>query len=294
MIVALSLSGAIPAANASPLSFSVTDLGLGTATFGTDASGQTVVVASSGRTAYAFDPANAVVQDGSLVPVVSPVPSNLPILEPVQNPSGVPPTNFSVNSQFMMNANGFGVAIDSLGVWGHDSTDQVFFSHQNGDGTWGTPVRMWTGIPQYMINGPKVDARIFGISNTNLVLGTMGFGPYDHNTAVYDINNRSLLDLTQYLYNVSARGAAGFVSMGERGDDGWWSALPIGIDRDGRILVQATAGVVGQSHTLLLTPDGATSDPIAVPEPSSVALAVVAASWFAFRARSGKSGLRRG
>lgn len=290
-IVTVFLSAGATSASASPVPFSVVDLGTGNATFFTDASGQTYVLDSSGHTAYAFNPANATVSDGTLTQAHSPVPNGFPVVQPAPvyatDTYGNPANAFSVESNFLTNGNGFAVAIDTVGVRGHSNTDQAFFSQQNADGSWGTPIGMWSGNTRFMINGPTPDVWIDGISKTNLVLGTVGVGGLSGlnllDAAVYDINKRSFLDLTQYLYNVSAKGAVGFATLGEFGATGWWSAMPIGIDQDGRILVSAAAGVVGQSHTLLLTPDGLTSDQVTVPEPGSMALAVVAALWFAYR-----------
>lgn len=278
-------------ARANPM-FSVTDLGIGGVNFSIDGNGNEVVVDSTGRSAYQFNPTSNFNTSTGLALAEDPVPNNFPLGDgsPAYAGStyGNPKNADAAIEEFLLNKNGIGVALEVVGNHGQYSAS-AYYAQQNSDGTWGAPTRMW-GL--YEINGqlgPLGSNFLIGISGTNSILGRIAAPTAaDHtalDTAVYDINHNALTDLDSYLHGVPANKAAGFLSLSP--SDGWYHPLPIAIDEDGRILLQANAGTGGSRHTLLLTPDGTASDPIPVPEPSSwTVLALASAAWATSRFRT--------
>src|SRR5262249_26233510 len=144
-----------------------------------------------------------------------------------------------------------------------------YYSQRNSDGSWGSPVVMWRGSTQFG-QGPVIGgASITGINKINQGLGWV---QPDGNYAVpqpllYDINSHTLLNMARYLSPQPPPHP---------------DIRPIAIDEQGRILLQTGLGV-SADHTVLLTPDGVSSDPIplATPEPSSLAVMALAVAAFA-------------
>jgi hypothetical protein len=270
LVMAVIFLGApVTSARADPLTtFTLTDLGPGTPTFAGDANGNGIVIAGNGRTAYAFQNA----QDTSLSPqpLLSshfPLPAQAPIGDP--NTYGNPANAYSTLLNSITNGNGVYVAIDASGVYGHEGSSDVYYVKQNPDGSWSSPTGMWSGGVQFEGQANPGQASIIGLNKLNEVLGT-GLGPASNGlglpqTYLYNVNSNSLLNL-------------GTLAVLQAG--GWNNIQPIAIDDQGRILLQASlppgAGS-GPEQTLLLTPQGVSSDPLEVPapEPGALALAVV-------------------
>jgi hypothetical protein len=246
--------------------FTVTDLGTGTPTFGTGANGG-IVVAGNGQTAYPFPMAQdtALSQPGLLS-------SQFPIVAaaPVNDPSayGSPTNAYSTPLSAITNGQGTFVAIDAYGVYGHMGEAVVYSVSRNADGTWDAPTTLWSGGEQSSGTPQPGQASITGINSLGQVLGTGTLQAVTGSTGLvqpylYDPNTHSLLDL--YSLNVLQAG-------------GWSNLQPIAIDDQGRILLEASANPTSgdrSAHTLLLIPQGASSDPVAAPEPGALALAIV-------------------
>jgi hypothetical protein len=178
----------------------------------------------------------------------------------------------------LMNASGIVATIDSVGVYGHTGWNSIYYVQRNPDGTWGSPVAMWRGPVEWQ-QGPVVGgASITGINKLNQVLGWLqppDSGDPNHQAVLYDIKTHSLINLATYLMSQS---------------QSYFDVRPIAIDDQGRILLRTgyidghqTGFSYGPDHTVLLTPDGVSSDPIplATPEPGSLAVMTLAMAAFA-------------
>ncbi len=271
-----------PSAQADPLTtFLVTDLGPGTPTFATGADGG-IVIAGNGQTAFAFQKT----QD-TIFGTQQSYPANYPLLTPPPSPLspnayGNPLNVYStVLNPVVSNGNGLYVAIDASGVAGHQGTSDVYGVTQNPDGTWGTPTGMWSGGTQFNGEPSPGLASITGVNKLNEVLGVGAVG------AAPTAMNGAGLPQT-YLYNASTNSLLNLGTLGVLQAGGWNNIMPVAIDDQGRILLEAapppTSGS-GPEHTLLLTPQGVSSDPLEVPapEPGGLAIAVAAAAALALR-----------
>ena len=186
----------------------------------------------------------------------------------------------TVLNPIVSNGNGLYVAIDASGVAGHQGTSEVYGVTQNPDGTWGTPTGMWTGGTQFNGEPSPGLASITGVNKLNEVLGVGRADP----TAM----NGAGLPQT-YLYNASTNSLLNLGTLGVLQAGGWNNIMPVAIDDQGRILLEAgpplppPAGTA--EHILLLTPQGVSSDPLEVPapEPGGLAIAVVTAAALALR-----------
>jgi hypothetical protein len=271
-------------ADAITSSYTVTNLGSGTITllasngnsvpvdrtsvsYGTFASalsnaanGGQIMSVSSGQVSYPF----AFMPDAALTPYQGNL-SNFPsaVSAPVSNPLtyGNPLNAYSIVFNPLANANGTVVAIDSAGVFGHLGASSVYYVQRSPDGSWGTPNVIWSGNVRND-QGPSLGGvTIAGINNMNQVLGTIGVdSAYSlKNAVMYDINTHTLTNLS------TLPALAGFLNI-----------LPVAIDDLGRILVEASPFPPGTEETLLLTPSGVNSDPLAVPAPEPGSLVVMA------------------
>ncbi len=266
-----------PSARADPLTtFTLTDLGPGNPTFAAGG----IVIAGDGQTAYAFRRT----QDTSFTTPQS-FPANFPLLTPPPSPYTSPdaygdPLNVysTVLGSVVSNGDGLYVAIDASGVAGHQGTSEVYGVTQNPGGTWGAPTGMWTGGSQFNGEASPGLASITGVNKLNEVLG-VGADPTATNGA----------GLPQtYLYNAGTNSLLNLATLGVLQAGGWNNIMPVAIDDQGRILLEAGAPPTSGStaeHFLLLTPQGVSSDPLEVPapEPGGLAIAVVAAAALALR-----------
>ncbi len=285
------LAALVPTAHAdpSPPTYTVTNLGSGNTTFtaangsvipfefaanqenqilSASANGSPIVSVSNGQTVYPF----------SLSPettALNPYQTNIPVPVPVPyggNSSENAKDPFSVALQPIMNANGIVVAVNASGV--NDlSSDVAYYVQHNPNGSWGSPMIMWSGDwPQYGV-ASVAGLSVTGLNNLNQVLGQMAHGgvPYQGNnltdTVLYNINSHTLINLSN-----------------SPAVQGYYVEYPLAIDDQGRILLEVTQG--NNPHiqdTLLLTPDGVSSDPIilSAPEPGSWAVMALAVAAFA-------------
>jgi hypothetical protein len=261
------------AAQADPLTtFTVTDLGPGMPTFATGANGG-IAIAGNGQTAYPFQLA----QDTTYSSTSSLAPG-FPLVTsppPTYSPGAYGDPNFvysTVLNPIMTNGNGLYVATDASGVYGHVGTSEVYEVTKNPDGSWSTPTGLWSGGTTYSGNPDAGMSLITGINKLNEILGA-GVSP--------TISGGALPQT--YLYNANTNSLLNLSTLAVLQSSGWINVMPIAIDDQGRILLEAapppTSGS-GPEHTLLLTPQGVSSDPLEVPapEPSGLAIAVAAAA----------------
>ncbi len=263
------LGFAITSAHAAPITipgYTVTDLGAGTPTFSTDASGNGVLNAPNGQV-YAFPQTpNSVLTPGQGIAANFPVLGAAPVAD--SNTYGNPANAFNYIQSAVMNANGVVVAIDDSGVNGHYGTGSVYVVQLNANGSWGPSMAVWSGNEQFIISSNiYIHANLVtGVNNLNQVLGTIGIDPlYGQatNVVLYNVNSHSLTDLDTLFYKSAAGGI--YQSKGD-----YVINQPIALDDDGRILLGATRFDPNDGltpTTLLLTPDGLSSDPSRGPRP---------------------------
>jgi hypothetical protein len=232
----------------------------------------TTVTAGGASYPFTFTPAAALTAYHGIMASFPP-----PAAPPVNDPNtyGNPVNAYSVLSSPLMNANGIVAAINAVGVYGHYGTESAYYIQRNADGSWGSPVGIWSGALQFA-QGPNVGgATLAGINNLNQILGTMSVsnGVYSSTDAVlYNIGTHSLTNLS------TLPALAGYLNI-----------QPIAIDDLGRILVAASP-IVGSplqgEQYLLLTPSDPQSSP--VPEPGSIAVLTLAIVAFAVRKKTGQ------
>jgi len=269
-LMSLILAAGASSAQADPItpSYTITDLGAGPAEFPTSA-GIALVSSQFGQTFYPFQQtSDTVLSPGQAVL------TNFPLLNAPpagdSNTYGNPANAFSYLQFAIMNSNGIAAAIDVAGVYGHQFNGTAYYAERNADGTWSNPVGLWGGNQQFDGFGGALTVSLLGINKLNQVLGSMGNGSsYSTDAALYNINSHTLINLSSYL---AATGK-------------YFNVQPIAIDDQGRIVVQAnsTANNSDPEHTLLLTPDGVSSEPLEmpVPEPGTLAVTLLAIAGFA-------------
>ncbi len=296
LVTAIALLGAVVStahADAITPSYTVTDLGTGTVTataangsaiaidsvqgnqmLSAAANGSQILTVSNGQSVYAFNLSPVTVLNPN-----QPSMANFPLIEsaPVWEPNthGNPSNAFSIVTSAAENASGIVVATDYAGVYGYTSQGEAYYVQQSGNGTWGVPVAMWGGNTQFF-SQTSGGMSVTGINNLNQVLGTMGVDPQYEigtNAVLYNINTHSLINLSNYLLSLPQSPI-------------YNNLAPLAIDDQGRILLSATSfsSETGFSQvTLLLTPDGVSSDPIilSTPEPGSWAVMALAMAAFA-------------
>jgi hypothetical protein len=304
MVLPLFVAGAlVSTACADPIapSYSVTNLGPGTITlsasngtavpvdpnsvsygvFGNALSGAVgasqISSVSNGGTAYPFTFTPATPLSNSQVNSTD---FPLAVSAPVYNPLtyGIPLNAYSITLSPFVNANGTAVAIDSAGIFGHFGSETAYSVQRNADGSWGQPSVIWYGNQQQG-EGPIVSGvTIAGINSQNQVVGTMSLTAANplNNAVMYDINTHTLTNLS------TLPALAGYLNV-----------LPVAIDDLGRILVEASPVAGGPEQSLLLTPAGVSSDPLAVPAPEPGSFAVMALAMAAFALNGIRESRRR-
>jgi hypothetical protein len=265
-----------------PPTYSVADLGSGSATYSKDASGNGIVIAPDGRTAYAFPQTftGTSISTPTSFPILDPVPSGLPATQP-----GYTAFGYSNVQGVTLYPNGIATATDLVGYSSQPGSSwdrhDLYYVPRNPDGSWGQPVAILQGLP---VTGQVIGGNtstILGLSKTgNILMSESGYGPtgYVNSASVFNINTQTSTNLTTFPILVN---------------NNYSNIQAIAIDDQGRILVDATHPGNSPSQpytedTLLLTPSGVTSDPIilSTPEPGSWAvMAIAVAAFAAHRAR---------
>ncbi len=281
-------AGAI--AHADPM-YTAIDLGTGNPTYGTDSSGNGTVTGSNGQS-YIFNPAQSYLpsQWASTsvgVPIVQPAPDGAPLTY------GNPLNAYSYSSLGAMNSQGVAAGINFYGVNGHLGWAEAFITQRQADGSWGTgtPIPLWQGAQGYWSQAN--DIGINGVSANGQVLGYGVYNPESSLTQLflYDTNTHALINMTSLLnamtWTNSSQLAPGQIPN-------WILGNPSNsqIDAQGRLLVQATEGLSGSPHNLLMVPDSLPGNQVPAPEPASwAAFAMLIGGWMIHhrtRSRSGR------
>jgi hypothetical protein len=269
--LALLLTQVIPAANADPISiagYTVTDLGAGTPTFGTDAGGNGILNAPNGQTFAFLQTPNTNLTSGQGIL------ANLPQLQPAPfggDDYGNPNNSFSYVTSASMNANGMVLAINVAGIYGHEYSTSVFEIQHNSDGSWGVPQPVYTGGAQFELQQITNGVSAMLSKSNEVLLQDNTITNNNVNVFLYNGNTHSLANISSLLLNAS-----------------YLQFQPIAIDDLGRIVLSAEAlepsGFM-QPTNLLLTPDGVSALPLEapVPEPGALAVLLMAGLGFAIK-----------
>jgi hypothetical protein len=207
-----------------------------------------------------------------------------------EDTNGNPNYAYSHSSLVAMNSQGLAVGLDDWGVAGHIANSEAFAVQQQANGSWGTPIPLWSGVADF---SSPVPPGILGISPNGQILGygyTMGQVPsYDalptgYGLFFYDSKTQSFTNLTTLIDSTMSPSNAN-----------WFLNGPLGqIDNQGRILLTSGAyeGYSGPLHNLLLIPEGVSSNPVAAPEPATWAIfATLIGGWMVHkRLRPGTQG----
>jgi len=278
------LVAATSAAHADPITsdgYTITDLGPGTPTFSTDSNGNGIVIAPNGQVSYSFPqtPNTALTPGQGIM-------ANFPQLptHPGDGDYGDPAYDFNRVTSAIMNSNGLVAATNQAGVAGHLYTGSAFAIQYNADGSWGQPLFFFTSGP--LMDGSGGNGNGFfvvGLSKSNEILiynpfnWSVGSATTTSSAIVYSANTNTTTDLVKVLSALS-----GSLS----------NVQPLAIDDQGRIVLTAQTynpnapeSSAFQQINFLLTPEGVSSDPIAmtVPEPSTLALMLLAIAGYAIR-----------
>jgi hypothetical protein len=258
---------ALTAARANVLSqpYSVTNLGAGTATLSTTASGNGIVTGSGGQS-YLFTPTSdtTLTEVGGQGPLATfPNDTGAPIND--RATYGNPDSAFSHVTTALMNGNGVVAALETYGVGGEWTSVGSSAAELNSNGTWTNLGSMPINGAQTSYGGYPTNASLTAINDLNQVLGTStpsgSSSEYTRDTVLFNINTQTFTDLSTAPY------LAAYIQL-----------EPVAIDDQGRILVTAWSipAPTSVESTLLLTPAGVTSEPLSVPAPEPGALAVMA------------------
>jgi len=248
--------------------YTVTDLGTGSPTLSTNPSGGQVVIAPNGQIAYAF-PQAASAESSVGPPLIDAAPTYSP------DTNGNPANAFAYIQNFAMNASGLAAILEVTGVNGHWYASDAYYVQEKSDGSWGSPVRIFSGptdfdgsAMRYHASAQQLGLSITGINNLNQVLGFLQTGPnsWQSGPFVYNINTHTSLQLG----NLNGT---------------YLNVQPIAIADNGALLLEGQPAASGGSdHALLLTPDGVSPDPLTVaPEPGGWAVMALAAAAFALQ-----------
>src|SRR5271157_5464271 len=155
--------------------YTIIDLGT-SPTSGVDSSGNGTVTGSNGLT-YTFNPVqnylpaqwNNTTQG---VPIVDPAPTGM---QAANNPPGYTIYSFySYSNLNYMNSQGLAAGINLYGSTGYQSNSEVFLTQQQANGSWGTPIPLWSGGTTYYGWPSSSFAGIMGVSPQGQVLGYGG------------------------------------------------------------------------------------------------------------------------
>ncbi len=265
--------------------YSIVDLGAGPVTYGQDSSGESTITGANGGT-YLFNPAqNYLPAQWSSTNQGVPTPVPAPINSP--DTYGNPSFAYTTSTLVTMNSQGLAAGLDNYGVAGHLANTEAFVTQQQPNGSWGTPIPLWSGEPGFGLGGG--DVGIQGISRTGQVLGlgyNMGgsspglYGePSGYGMFVYDSKSNSFTSISNLIASIKSPSG-----------QNWFLNDPVGqIDNQGRILIVQNVyenGYGGQTNSLLLVPNGVSAAPIVdeipAPEPTTWTIfAMLIGGWVA-------------
>jgi hypothetical protein len=264
-----SLSGV---AHGAPISsYTVIDLGSGSPSYGAASSGAGILVAPGGQTGYSFP------RSASGVPISTP--ANFPLLDPV--PTGPFPaishTAYSAATNVTLYSNGIATAIDKVGVntqpdnysW---ARSEAYYVVRNADGSWGQPVALaqgptYTGASLVNLFGTNVTGVSANGEILTLVRNVTGTA-VSFQSFVFDTLTKTSIDLS----TLPVIAAGNFSDI-----------RAVAIDDLGRIVALAMHhGPSGTTDDLiLLTPAGINSNPLNLPEPSTLAVIILGSAGLA-------------
>jgi|GEM_PF-7045057 len=265
---------------ADPL-YTIIDLGT-SPTNGVDSSGNGTITGSNGLT-YTFNPVQNYLpaqwsNTTQGVPIVYTAPTGSPWATIPWDPNS-PNFAYSYSNLIAMNNQGLAAGINLWGIQGYQNNSEVFLTQQQANGSWGTPIPLWSGTSE---DTAKSWVALLGISPQGQVLG-YGVVPNtrwsDPALFLYDPKTQALTNLTSLVNSVTWSKFLGQSPNGSFDFNGLHQ-----LDNEGRILVQAMDNTSANRHTLLLIPQGVSADPIAVPEPESWAVfATLIGGWIAHK-----------
>jgi hypothetical protein len=263
--------GQVEAAPITVQGYTVTDLGAGSATISTDGSGNRIVIAPDGHTAYAFPHDEVPTSAGSVsqtmlakIPLIDPPPTYSP--DTYGNPSNA----FAFIQSAFVNEKGVAAVLEVTGVNGHWYAGDAYYVQANPNGTWGAPVRIFSGLTDidgsampHPVSPQQLGISIAGINNVNQVLGSLQTGPSSSQSGPF-VDNIVTQTSTQ-LGNLNGN---------------YLNVQPIAIADNGTLLLQGQpVATGGPDHALILTPDGIAPNPLTVaPEPAAWAVMLLAAA----------------
>ncbi|WP_406698786.1 PEP-CTERM sorting domain-containing protein [Singulisphaera sp. Ch08] len=249
--------------------YTVTDLGTGKPEISTDIDGNGIVIAPDGQRAYTFPNTNNHLSDlQSVLPLIPPL-NNAPIHSPMTY--GDPNNAYSRVDDGFLNENGLFVGRNIVGVAGHiaGAGSLVFASQRQADGSFGALTPLWSSPNNYSTSGQIAEAKF--LNNQDQILGVGGItsGPSSYNSKdfyLFDMKSNTRTDLKDFL-------------------PGWHLESALGLDDQGRMLLSAykwdsQSGT--QFHSFLLTPSHLVlSEPVTVPEPTSLATLLLGLGYLA-------------
>ncbi len=266
-LVLLSLGDAM--AHANPIGYTVTDLGAGNSSqivypdgnaavvpqFSTDANGNGIVIAPDGRTAYPFPRTPSAPAGPDILNALPPLTN-----APVNNMMTYGNPNFAY-SYFLpggLYRNGIFVGTDITGVDGHSAGagSQVMMSQRQPDGSFGPLSVLWSSPNNRTTEG--IMARVIDMNSQNQVLGVttnVGGSYWPPSNLLYDLKTKTFTDFISLIPN-------------------WQITSASALDDQGRILLTGNQ-FPGPDHLLLLTPDGLSSEPVPIPEPTTLTIFVL-------------------
>jgi hypothetical protein len=165
----------------------------------------------------------------------------------------------------LMNSSGNAVVVGWDYGPNHAETGVVYSIQHSPDGSWGQTTLITSGPTlNFAIGLPYTNVTLAGLNNVGQsLLATeypvaVGYTYVQYNALVYNANSNSLTNL----------GTLPAISS-----SGYFNITPIAIDDLGRILLRMNStSKFTTSDTLLLTPDGVSSEPLSTPEPGALAV----------------------
>jgi hypothetical protein len=254
------------AAHGAPISaYTLIDLGSGSPTYRTDAIGAGILVAPDAQAGYSFP------RSMPGTPITAP--ANFPLLDPV--PTGPFPaishTPYSAVTNVTLYSNGIATAVDRVGVNAQPDNyswarSDAYYVVRNTDGSWGQPVALAQG--QTYSGAGFVN--LFGTSIT----GVSANG--EILTLVRNVTGTSV-NFQSYVYDTLTKTSIDLATLPVVSAGNFSDIRAVAIDDLGRIVALAQRrGASGTTDdVILLTPQGINSNPLNLPEPSTLAVIIV-------------------
>lgn len=258
-------------------SYTATDLGVGSARFSKATGEDATITAPDGRTVYAFPRTDNEVRDPHSLLASFPPFTGAPIHDPRTH--GNPAFAFDQFSPFnvFLNQSGVFVATEEKGVSGYFKNGYLGTASRQADGTFGPVMPVPNSSSPYDGYTRAVD-----LNNRGQAIVYSSNDPYgDGNVALFDLKTGQKTDINQIYSGEDPLYLREHLSINT-----YYSPY---LDDQGRILAKGDSfssdGRWTGTHTLLLTPAGVSSAPIATPEPTALATLAAAAMCLIIRRR---------